>query len=333
MGCVPCSRYQEFRILQSNMTSLASTPETESRNVQLNDIALFVEVARRKSFSLAARALDMPTSTLSRRINQLEQAIGIRLINRNTRRLELTDAGTVYLQRCQGLIDEARLAHEQLLALSDRPKGRLGISMPYSLAIWLLPEALRDFTDRYPELDCEFDLSMRSSSDSHGTPYDVILRFGHGQEDTGADASSVVHEVQTLDSYLYASTEYLERHGEPRSPADLAQHQCLRTAIDDAYSEWNLYNGSERVRVHVDGQVAGNNISVMGTLAGLGMGITRLPYCLALDPVIKRNSLQRVLPEWRVDPISVYAVFPSNLLPAKTRAFMEFIMPMLKPAD
>ncbi|SAH96365.1 LysR family transcriptional regulator [Bordetella ansorpii] len=315
------------------MTPQTSAAEQDAHHVQLNDIALFVEVARRKSFSLAARALDMPTSTLSRRINQLEQAIGMRLINRNTRRLELTDAGSVYLQRCQGLIDEARLAHEQLLALSDRPKGRLSISMPYSLAIWLLPEALRGFTNQYPELDCEFDLSMRSSSDSHGTPYDVILRFGRDQVDAGADVNAVVQEVQTLDSYLYASTEYLERHGEPRSPADLAQHQCLRTAIDEAYSHWNLHNGVSSMRVHVDGHVAGNNISVMGTLAGLGMGITRLPYCPALDPVIKRNSLHRVLPDWTVDPMSVYAVFPSNLLPAKTRAFMEFIMPMLKPAD
>src|SRR3546814_10121545 len=112
----------------------------ESSPIQLNDIALFVEVARRKSFSMAARALSMPTSTLSRRIGQLEQAIGLRLINRNTRRLELTNAGTAYLRRCQGLVDEARLAHEQLLALSARPPGRLSISLPYSMAIWLLPD-------------------------------------------------------------------------------------------------------------------------------------------------------------------------------------------------
>lgn len=122
----------------------------QAQTVQLNDIALFVEVAKRKSFSLAARALDMPTSTLSRRINQLEKAIGLRLINRNTRRLELTDAGTVYLLRCQGLIDETRLAREQLESLTGRPKGRLNISMPYSLAIWLLPTSLGAFLDSYP---------------------------------------------------------------------------------------------------------------------------------------------------------------------------------------
>ena len=122
----------------------------EAPTVQLNDIALFVEVAKRKSFSLAARALDMPTSTLSRRINELERAIGLRLINRNTRRLDLTEAGAAYMRRCQGLIDEARLAHEQLLALAGGPSGNLRVSMPYSLAIWLLPEIINDFTERYP---------------------------------------------------------------------------------------------------------------------------------------------------------------------------------------
>lgn len=303
----------------------------ESHNVQLNDIALFVEVARRKSFSLAARALDIPTSTLSRRIHQLEQAIGLRLINRNTRRLDLTDAGAVYLQRCQGLIDEARLAHEQLLSLSDKPKGRLSISMPYSLAIWLLPEALRGFTEQYPELDCEFDLSMRSSADSHGTPFDVTLRFGHDRGDAGADDNSVVQEVLSLESYLYASTGYLDEYGEPQAPADLAYHECLRTAIDEEHSHWHLHDGTRDVSVRVQGHLAGNNISVMGTLAGLDMGIVRLPCCPALEPVVKRYSLRRILPQWRVAPLSIYAVFPTSLLPAKTRAFMDFIRPKLGP--
>src|SRR5690606_4834968 len=134
----------------------------ESHPIQLNDIALFVEVARRKSFSLAARALSMPTSTLSRRISQLEHAIGLRLINRNTRRLELTNAGAAYLRRCQGLVDEARLAHEQLQTLSASPQGRLSIAIPYSIAMWLLPEALKAFTERYPDLECEFDMSMKA---------------------------------------------------------------------------------------------------------------------------------------------------------------------------
>lgn len=302
-------------------------------SVQLNDIALFVEVAKRKSFSLAARALQMPTSTLSRRISQLERGIGLQLINRNTRRLELTDAGSIYLRRCQGLIEEARLAQEQLRSLSSRPKGRLSISLPYSLAIWLLPNALGDFMDQYPDLECEFDLNLKSGADSQGEPFDVQLRIGDENGVLDNDGSVAVDEIVRLDNYLYASSEYLEQFGEPRTPADLAGHQCMRTTVDEAHSFWILSNGARRERVEVSGLLAGNNISIMGTLSGLGLGITRLPYCRALDPIIERHSLKRVLPDWETLPISIFAHFPHQFLPAKTRAFMDFIRPQLGPAD
>ncbi|HYG43559.1 MAG TPA: LysR substrate-binding domain-containing protein [Bordetella sp.] len=306
----------------------------ESHPIQLNDIALFVEVARRKSFSVAARALSMPTSTLSRRIGQLEQAIGLRLINRNTRRLELTNAGAAYLRRCQGLVDEARLAHEQLLAMSARPQGRLSISIPYSMAIWLLPEALKAFTERYPDLECEFDLGLNPTENSQGGPFDVALRFGH--EQLGAEPATddpSVQEITTLDNYLYASADYLQANGTPQQPADLAGHECLRTTIDREHSFWMLRNGELSERVPVRGAIAGNNISVLGTLSGLGLGITRLPNCRALAPIIDRNTLKRILPGWSTAPLPVFAVFPSPVLPAKTRAFMEFLRPWLDPAE
>lgn len=309
----------------------------EASTVQLNDIALFVEVAKRNSFSLAARALDMPTSTLSRRINELERAIGLRLINRNTRRLNLTEAGAAYMSRCQGLIDEARLAHEQLQSLSGGPSGNLRVSMPYSLAIWLLPETINDFTDRYPDVECEFDLSMMNASDSQGTPFDIVLRFGR-DNDTFLNGPAprrsglVVQELVLLDNYLYASDRYLERYGEPKTPSDLTRHQCLRTMIDDAHSHWTLHNSTVSEKVPVSGHLAANNMSIAGTLAGLDLAITRMPHCQALDPIIKRNSLRRVLPGWSVDPISIYVVYPSSIQSAKTRAFMDLIRPKLGPA-
>jgi len=317
----------------------------EASPVQLNDIALFVEVAKRKSFSQAARALDMPTSTLSRRINELERAIGLRLINRNTRRLDLTEAGAAYMRRCQGLIDEARLAHEQLLSLSGGPSGNLRVSMPFSLAIWLLPETINEFLEQYPDVECEFDLSMMTASDAQGTPFDVVLRFGREADypvastDSGngngtplrAIEGAVVQELVVLETHLYASDRYLERHGEPQTAADLSQHQCLRTTIDEAHSYWTLQNGVISQRVPVKGHLAANNMSIAGTLAGLDLAITRMPHCQALEPIIQRNSLRRVLPGWSVDPISIYVVYPSSIQPAKTRAFMDFIRPKLGP--
>lgn len=297
--------------------------------VQLNDIALFIEVARRKSFSLAARALAMPTSTLSRHISQLEQAIGMRLINRNTRRLDLTEAGMVYLQRCQGLVEEARLAHEQLQSLSRQPQGLLQVSIPHSLALLFMPDTIHEFIDAYPDVDCQFDLSMRSP-DLNGAAFDVMLRFG----DAGDVGELHAIDVVTLKSYLYASADYLARHGVPRSPADLAHHQCLRSTGDERDSTWTLHSASGQVeRVAVHGQVAANNISVGSAFAGLGLGITRMPQCEAMRGVIAQHSLQRVLPDWSLDPVPIYAVFPSRILPAKTRAFMEYVRPKLAPSD
>jgi DNA-binding transcriptional LysR family regulator len=299
----------------------------QASQVQLNDIALFIEVARRKSFSLAARALSMPTSTLSRHISQLEQAIGMRLLNRNTRRLDLTEAGAVYLRRCQGLIDEARLAHEQLQALSKQPQGLLQVSIPHSLAMMFLPETVHEFTDACPDVECQFDLSMRPP-DLNGGAFDVMLRFG----DTADYGELYAIEVVSLKSYLYASPAYLEAHGEPASPADLVSHQCLRSTGDEKDSLWVMHADDGSVaRVHVHGRLSANNISIGGVFAGLGLGITRMPQCEAMRPAISQNALQRILPQWSMDPITVRAIFPSRILPAKTRAFMDFIRPKLEP--
>ncbi|OZI31324.1 LysR family transcriptional regulator [Bordetella genomosp. 10] len=302
----------------------------DAANVQLNDIALFVEVARRKSFSLAARALDMPTSTLSRRISELEKAVGMRLLNRNTRRLDLSDAGQVYFDRCQSLVDEARLAHEQLLSISSQPQGKLIVSMPDSLALLLLSDSLQEFTDLYPELECELDLSLRAA-DPHAAPFDVMLRLG---EPSMQNDGMEVRELLSMTRYLYASDEYVAQRGEPRTPADLREHECLRGFASEAASTWLLTRGDTQERVVVDGRVTANNMGLLSDFVSLGMGIAPLPaYAATQGRMARDHSLRRVLPEWRAAPLPLYAVFPSRILPAKTRAFMDFIVPRLEAAN
>ncbi|ANN79280.1 LysR family transcriptional regulator [Bordetella flabilis] len=301
----------------------------DAATVQLNDIALFVEVARRKSFSVAARALSIPTSTLSRRISELERAVGMRLLNRNTRRLDLTEAGSQYFERCQGLVDEARFAHEQLFSLSARPQGRLMISLPTSLATLLLPESLQAFTDEYPEIECELDLSLRSA-DPHAAPFDVMLRLG---EPTMTDGMEV-RQLLMLTRHLYASQEYLDKHGEPVIPMDLGKHECLRGFSDEVGSTWELSRDGEVQRITVSGRIVANNMGLLSDFASMGLGIAPLPvYAATRGRISRDHRLQRVLPEWSAAPLPVYAIFPSRILPAKTRAFMDFIVPKLAPAN
>src|SRR3546814_381370 len=138
----------------------------------LDDIALFTEVAKARSFTRAAHSLNMPASTLSRRVSALERQTGVSLLKRSTRRIDLTEAGAVYFERCRHIIDEARMAHEELVSLARQPKGRLRISLPSSLALTHLPLIIRDFSLQYPDIHCEYDLGIQAV-DVLADPFDL----------------------------------------------------------------------------------------------------------------------------------------------------------------
>lgn len=187
----------------------------------LNDMALFVEVARAMSFRRAAEALGMPNSTLSRRVSALEKAIGLRLMHRTTRRLELTEAGQLYYERCKRIVEEARLAHEQLGELLAQPSGVLRASLPVDFANSTLAPLIAEFARRHPGIRFEFDLTPRRV-DLVSEPFDVAIRMGASQ-----DSTLVARLLATLDTHLYASPAYVSRVGPPRQPADLARHEGL----------------------------------------------------------------------------------------------------------
>lgn len=292
-------------------------------DIQLNDIALFVEVAKLKNFSHAADALNIPSSTLSRRVSELEQSIGMRLLSRSTRKIDLTDAGAIYFERCRHIVEEARIAHDQLQDMAVQPKGRLRVSMPTSLAQLFLPLVIREFTDQYPEIECEFDLSMRPI-DPISNPFDLVLRFGQQP-----DSSLISRQIVLMAQQLYAAPEYLARHGVPRTPSDLSHHECLRPAMSEEASYWMLHAGERVERVRVFGRLAANNMAMLGRLATRGMGIIPLPVFDAMARAIEGAGLIRVLPDWSLTPMSLFALLPSRTVPAKTRAFLDFIQPRL----
>ncbi|AZV94854.1 LysR family transcriptional regulator [Pseudomonas sp. S 311-6] len=298
-------------------------------NIPLNDIALFVEVARRKSFSRAGEALGIPTSTLSRRITELEKVLGLKLLNRSTRRIELTEAGDLYYQRCRYLIDEARIAHEQILGQLSQPQGLLHISMPVSLGTLLLPDLLPSLRQAYPRLEFEFDMNI-VSVDSISNPYDLILRMG-----PQPDSDLVLHHIHSMPHQLYASAEYLARHGYPRHPSDLSKHVCLRPDQNPDKAVWHLSRGEEQEQVEVHGPIAVNNIAMLLRLAECGLGITRLPVLqlphLNLSQRLEAKHLVRILPDWEMDKLPLYALLPSRVLPAKTKAFLTFLQQALNP--
>lgn len=292
----------------------------------LNDMALFVEVAKAMSFRRAADVLGIPNSTLSRRVSALEKAIGLRLLHRTTRKLELTEAGQIYFERSKRIVDEARLAHEQLGELLAQPSGVLRASLPVDFATTYLAPLIADFAQRYPGIRFEFDLTPRRV-DLVTEPYDIAIRMGEQ-----ADSGLVARLLARLPTHLYASPDYLGRAGEPQTPADLGRHECLcfKSAKPPV---WKLFQGDDTapVEVAVSGRFQLNSVGMMRRLATQGLGVVGLADAMAEDDVAA-GRLRRVLPDWQGAHAPVYAITETRLLPAKTQRFIEFLRERLGQA-
>lgn len=288
----------------------------------LNDMALFVEVMNARSFRRAAAKLGMPNSTLSRRISILEKAIGLRLLHRTTRKIEPTEAGQLYYERSKRIVDEARLAHEQLGAMLEQPNGVLRVSLPVDFATLYLTPIIADFAQHYPGITFELDLTSRRV-DLVTEPFDVAIRMGE-LEDSGLIARLIGRHSR----YVYASPGYIATSGEPATPADLADHECL---CMPRITAWNLHQGMNKIDVDVRGRFTLNSVGMMRALAVNDQGIALLPEKIVADDLAS-GRLGRILPEWQGSPVSIHAVTETRLIPAKTQRFIEFLSSKLMEA-
>jgi len=283
----------------------------------LNDMALFVEVVKARGFRNAAEAVGIPNSTVSRRISALEKAIGLRLLHRTTRKIELTEAGQIYFERCKRIVDEAKLAHEQLGELLAQPSGVLRASLPVDFANIYLAPLIEEFARQYPGISFDFDLTPRLV-DLVAEPFDVAIRMGNPP-----NSNLIARRLANLRCYLYASPRYLENFGEPVHPADLAQHECIGFKTAKA-NTWTLHNVNDTIEVIVGGRFQLNSVGLIRRLAALDLGITVLPAEIAAE-VVDKGLLRRILPDWEGPQIPVYAMTETRLLPAKTQRFIDFL--------
>jgi DNA-binding transcriptional LysR family regulator len=288
----------------------------------LNDMALFVEVVNAKSFRGAAEATGVPNSTLSRRVGMLEKAIGLRLLHRTTRRVELTEAGRIYYERCRRIVDEARIAHEQLGEMLAQPSGVLRASLPVDFATVYLAPLITAFAERYPGISFDFDLTPRRV-DLVAEPFDVAIRMGEQPSST-----LIARQLALLTAQVYASPRYLERAGEIRHPSELTRHECLGFPKADT---WTLQNQDETVQVQVGGRYVLNSVGMFRRLATLDQGLVFLPRAVVAED-LAAGRLRHVLPGWQGKPTPVYALTETRLLPAKTQRFIEFLQERLPQA-
>jgi DNA-binding transcriptional LysR family regulator len=281
----------------------------------LAHMALFVAVGKTKSFTRASRELGMPISSLSRRIAALEAKVGVRLLHRSTRKLELTEAGARYLERARSIIEAAAQANAELKELADTPTGHLRISMAPDFGEVFLTPLFAEYARRHPRVSFDFDMSP-GHVDLVAEGYDAAIRIG-AQADSGLTA----RKLTTARIGLFANAEYLARCGEPATPSDVEKHECLRQfrARDRGQKlPWTLHRGKERIAVRAEGRVTANGPRMLQKLAKLGMGIVALDELLVTDD-LDSGALLPVLPEWSFAPEVVYVVTPSKLLPAKTK--------------
>lgn len=289
----------------------------------LRDMALFVAVAKAKSFTRAAEALSLPLSSLSRRIAALEKAIGLQLLNRTTRKIELTEAGAIYFARCQQIVEAAHIAHEQLQTFAATPRGRLRVSMPVNFGTFFLAPLIANFAERYPDVSFDLDLSPRRV-DLLSEPFDLAIRVGELP-----DSSLIVRRLALVPAGLYAAPSYLERFGTPAHPLELPQHTCIQLLSSAGSAVWKLRRAEETVEVDVAGRFAINNIGMVQRLAVLGLGIGAIDATIANESV-QAGRLQQVLPTWQLPPVPIFALTATRLLPAKTALLIDFLAEQLQ---
>ena len=286
---------------------------------ELRDIALFVAVADGGSFTQAARRVGLPTSTLSWRIGDFERRLGIKLFNRTTRRVELTPAGAIYLDRCRRVADDARAVTREMKAEATVPQGRLRVSATADFAIGFLAPLLPAFLDRYPGVTVDLDTSA-VIADLTADKLDVAIRIGKL-----GDSQLVARRLMEAHLNLFASPVYLERFGEPSSPADLRMHHCIKVGPDGGDVQWQLTSDETIADIDVTPRLWTNAMSVARELVLKGLGIAMLVEELYRRDIASGDAV-RVLPKWSHQTSTISAVVPARALPAKTRVFVDYLI-------
>ncbi|MBS0213096.1 MAG: LysR family transcriptional regulator [Proteobacteria bacterium] len=288
----------------------------------LNDLYYFAMVVEHGGFAAAERALGIPKSRLSRRIAQLESDLGVRLLQRSTRRFAVTEVGLNVYRHAQAMLSEAQSAREAVERLSVEPRGVVKVSCPVSLAQQHLAELLPDFLDQHPQVRVQMQVSNRRV-DVINEGFDVALRVRTRLDDDGSLAMRSFGQIREL---LVASPRYLDARGRPSAPRDLEAHATLSMIEDDARQRWELHGPDDgTVRVDIQPRLMGHNFPLLLEIARRGQGVVLLPETVCAE-AIGRGELEVVLPEWSLPQGICHAVFPSRrgLLPA-VRVFIDFL--------
>jgi DNA-binding transcriptional LysR family regulator len=293
----------------------------EQTNISADDYILFATIAEQESLVRAAEYLGMPKATVSRRLANLETALGQRLLIRTTRRLTLTEFGLEFLDHCRRIAEEVATIRDFVHSQEMKPQGRLRVSMAEDYARHNMSRALATFIEAYPDIQLDLDLSARLV-DVIGERFDLVVRMGTLEN----DSTLVARKIDVQHMGLYASPIYLSLHPAPKHPDDLQQHNSVRmlSTLGQPIA-WKLARGKDEWEGVPPGRLALNSVGVIQQLLLDGAGIGALPNRFTQEDV-QQKRLVRVLPEWSFPVVPAWAVMPMRrFLPAKTRVFLAHI--------
>ena len=291
---------------------------------RLAAMSVFVAVVEAGSFSGAGRRLRMPVPTVSRKVSELEAQLAARLLTRTTRKLALTEAGTAYLAACKRILEDVTAAERGPSGEYQAPRGELAITAPIVFGRLHVVPIVAEFLQLYPEVNVQLMLVDRSLHllEEH---LDLAIRVGDLP-----DSTLVATRVGLLRKVVCASPDYLARHGTPRTPQDLANHECVNFSGLTGPEGWSFGTGREEAPIRIRARLVVNTAEAALDAAMAGVGLTRvLSYQAAA--ALKAGALVIVLKKYEPAPLPVSLVYSRQpLLPQKLRVFLDFAAPRLK---
>ncbi|WED20963.1 LysR family transcriptional regulator [Vibrio sp. JC009] len=286
--------------------------------MKLDDLNLFRLVVENGSYTATSRKTLIPVATITRRIQALEEALHLRLLNRHARKLTLTEAGERFYQECSPLLKRLAATTEEIADDCKGAAGKLKISAPSNLTKRLILPMLNEFMDQYPEISIELTMSNQAE-DMDPTEWDIIFRAGPQR-----DSSLIARKIDEVKDVLVASPEYLASNPTPLTHADdLSKHALLK---GHPLLKWNLTNTRGEVVVNTDkGRFEANALNVVRRSAAHGLGITLMPDIM-LQEYFERGTLVRILEDWSANPRDIYMLYNhKDHQPEKVRLLIDFV--------
>jgi DNA-binding transcriptional LysR family regulator len=288
---------------------------------RLTALQVFRHVAELNSFAEAGRRLGLSASAITKNVAELEASLGMRLINRTTRRMALTEEGRIYLQYVTQGLDALARADQILSPTRTAPAGTLRVSAPMTVTLTRLSTEIPAFLTRYPDLKLDLHLDDRRV-DIVREGFDLAIRASDNLE----DSSLVARKLDVMRHVLCAAPSYFERHGKPRTPSDLKMHNCIRFSLSGHADTWEFRKDGRIERIAIDGRYSVSSSLAVRDALREGFGVSLIPYSY-IEGDLKLGRLQSMLDDWKTVETTLYAVYPARQhLAPKIRVFLDFLV-------